>query len=187
MLGFDAGTAALLSTVASVAGLILVPLMGALSDRIGRKPLLIAAAISLIVLSYPLFLIMQSGTPWAGAVSTIGLGVILALILGVHAAAAAELFPTHTRQTGLSIAYSITAAIFAGTVPYVLTWLIAQTGNQMMPAFYLILVGLIGLAAVLTMKETKGSNLFGDEDTKPAATLPARTDGARAALDKTMP
>jgi MHS family proline/betaine transporter-like MFS transporter len=153
VLGFDAGTAALLSTAASVAGLILVPLVGALSDRIGRKPVLIAAAISLVVLAYPLFLIMHSGTSWAGIVSTIGLGIILALILGVHAAAAAELFPTRTRQTGLSVAYSVTAAIFAGTVPYVLTWLIAQTGNEMMPAFYLILVGLVGLAAVLSMKE----------------------------------
>jgi MHS family proline/betaine transporter-like MFS transporter len=76
------------------------------------------------------------------------------------------LFPTRTRQTGLSVAYSITAAIFAGTVPYVLTWLIAQTGNQMMPAFYLILVGLIGLAAVLSMKESKGRDLMSDEDIK---------------------
>ncbi|MCT9870586.1 MFS transporter [Paenarthrobacter aurescens] len=164
VLGFDAGTAALLSTAASVAGLILVPLVGALSDRIGRKPLLITAAISLVVLAYPLFLIMQAGTAWAGIVSTIGLGVILALILGVHAAAAAELFPTRTRQTGLSIAYSLTAAIFAGTVPYVLTWLIAQTGNDMMPAFYLILVGLIGLAAVLSMKESKGKDLLSGDD-----------------------
>lgn len=187
VLGFDTGTAALLSTAASIAGLILVPLIGALSDRIGRKPLLIAAAISLIVLAYPLFLIMQSGTPWAGAVGTIGLGIILALILGVHAAAAAELFPTRTRQTGLSIAYSITAAIFAGTVPYVLTWLIAQTGNQMMPAFYLILVGLIGLAAVLTMKETKGSNLFSEEDAKPTNNVTTETEGTRAVVNKAMP
>jgi MHS family proline/betaine transporter-like MFS transporter len=181
VLGFDAGTAALLSTAASVAGLILVPLVGALSDRIGRKPLLIAAAISLVLLAYPLFLIMHSGTSWAGIVSTIGLGIILALILGVHAAAAAELFPTRTRQTGLSIAYSVTAAIFAGTVPYVLTWLIAQTGNEMMPAFYLILVGLVGLAAVLSMKESKGKDLLGEEDiqtsspqTAPAANTPIR-------------
>lgn len=175
VLGFDAGTAALLSTAASVAGLILVPLVGALSDRIGRKPLLIAAAISLVVLAYPLFLIMHSGTSWAGIVSTVGLGSILALILGVHAAAAAELFPTRTRQTGLSVAYSITAAIFAGTVPYVLTWLIAQTGNEMMPAFYLILVGLVGLAAVLSMTESKGKDLLGEEDihTAPRQAAPA--------------
>ena len=177
VLGFDAGTAALLSTAASVAGLILVPLVGALSDRIGRKPVLIAAAISLVVLAYPLFLIMHSGTSWAGIVSTIGLGIILALILGVHAAAAAELFPTRTRQTGLSVAYSVTAAIFAGTVPYVLTWLIAQTGNEMMPAFYLILVGLVGLAAVLSMKESTGKDLLGEEDiqTAPRQTAPADT------------
>lgn len=181
VLGFDAGTAALLSTAASVAGLVLVPLIGALSDRIGRKPILIAAAISLVVLAYPLFLIMHSGTSWAGMVSTIGLGMILALILGVHAAAAAELFPTRTRQTGLSVAYSVTAAVFAGTVPYVLTWLIAQTGNEMMPAFYLILVGLIGLAAVLSMKESKGKDLLGEEDIQKASrqTLPAANTPSR--------
>lgn len=157
-------SAALLSTVASIAGLILVPLFGAVSDRIGRRPLLIASAVLLIVLAIPLFLVMQSGAPWAGFVSTLGLGIILALILGVHACAVAELFPTRTRQTGLSIAYSVTAAIFAGTVPYVLTWLIAQTGNTMMPAFYLVLVGLIGLVAVMTMKETKGIDLLRTED-----------------------
>lgn len=164
VLGFDARTAALLSTAASVAGLILVPLAGVLSDRIGRRPILIIAAVSLVVLAYPLFLIVQSGTAWAGAISTVGLGVILALILGVHAAAAAELFPTRVRQTGLSVAYRVTAAIFAGTVPFVLTWLIAQTGNHMMPAFYLVLVELIGLAAVLSMKESKGRDLMGEED-----------------------
>ncbi|MFJ5955949.1 MFS transporter [Paenarthrobacter sp. NPDC092416] len=177
VLGFDAGMAALLSTAASVAGLVLVPLVGALSDRIGRKPVLVAAAISLVVLAYPLFLVMHSGAAWAGIVSTIGLGVILALILGVHAAAAAELFPTRTRQTGLSIAYSVTAAIFAGTVPYVLTWLIAQTGNEMMPAFYLILVGLVGLAAVLSMKESKGKNLLDEEDLRAAGTPSRATQG----------
>ncbi|WP_258142167.1 MULTISPECIES: MFS transporter [unclassified Arthrobacter] len=150
--------------------------MGALSDRIGRKPVLITAAVSLVVLAYPLFLIMQTGTAWAGVASTIGLGVILALILGVHAAAAAELFPTRTRQTGLSIAYSVTAAIFAGTVPFVLTWLIAQTGNDMMPAFYLILVGLIGLAAVLSMKESKGKDLLSED----AADLQSPGTPARA-------
>ena len=49
-------------------------------------------------------------------------------------------------------------------MPYVLTWLIAQTGNDMMPAFYLILVGLIGLAAVLSMKESKGKDLLSGDD-----------------------
>lgn len=164
VLGFDAGTAALLSTVASIVGLVLVPLCGIASDRVGRRPVLIVAAVALIVLAVPLFLVMGSGTAWAGFIGTLGLGVILAIILGVHAAAAAELFPTRTRQTGLSISYSITAAVFAGTVPYFLTWLIDRTGNTLMPAFYLIFVGVIGLVAVLSMKETKGIDLLNGDD-----------------------
>src|SRR6185312_15110606 len=115
-------SAALLSTVASITALVLVPLFGAWSDRIGRKPLMVSSAVLMIVCSYPLFAIMQLETPWAGTVSTIGLGVILAIVLGVHAVTVAEIFPTRTRQSGLSIAYSVTAAIFVGTVPLVLTW-----------------------------------------------------------------
>lgn len=74
---------------------------------------------------------MQSGTQWAGFVSTIGLAMILSTILGVHAVTVAELFPTRTRQSGLSIAYSVTVAIFAGTVPFLMTLLISKTGFQM--------------------------------------------------------
>ncbi|WP_232668767.1 MFS transporter [Pseudonocardia sp. TRM90224] len=159
-LGFTAAGAAWFSTSASLAALVLVPLCGALSDRIGRKPLLTGASVLLIAASYPLFLVMRSGAPWAGLVSTVGLGVILAIILGVHAVTVAELFPTRTRQTGLSVAYSVTAAIFAGTVPYLLTLLISRTGNQMMPAFYLIVVGVVGLVTMLTIRETRGINLL---------------------------
>lgn len=162
-LGFTASRAALLSTSASIAALILVPLCGILSDRVGRKPVLIAASVLLIVTSYPLFMLMHSGAPGSDVLSTIGLGIILAMILGVHASAVAEMFPTRTRQSSLSIVYSVTAAIFAGTVPYLLTWLIARTGNQMMPAFYLILVGALGLLTLLTMRETVGIDLLADD------------------------
>ncbi|MDJ0357320.1 MFS transporter [Paenarthrobacter sp. PH39-S1] len=163
VLGWTASSAALLSTVASITAIILVPIFGSMSDRYGRKPLLIGSAALLVIFSYPLFAIMQSGTPWAGMVSTVGLGIILAIILGVHAVTAAELFPTRTRQSGLSIAYSVVAAIFAGTVPYVLTWGIAATGNTMLPAIYLILIGVVGLGTMMTIKETKGIDLLRDD------------------------
>lgn len=122
-IGFDAGRAALLSTLASALGLIVVPLAGIASDKLGRKPVLMTAAVALTLLAVPLFLLMQSGASWASFVSTLGLALILAIILGTHAVTVVELFPTRTRQTGLSIAYAVTAALFAGTAPYVLTWL----------------------------------------------------------------
>lgn len=179
VIGMSTELAALLSTVASVTALILVPCFGALSDRWGRKPLLAASAVLMVTASYPLFLVMQSGTPWAGFVSTVGLGMILAIVLGVHAVAVAELFPTRTRQSGLSIAYSVTAAIFVGTVPYILTWVIAETGNIMAPAFYLILIGLLGLATLMTMRETKGIDLLASDglESPDTALSPAIREG----------
>lgn len=100
----------------------------------------------------------------AGFISTFGLASILSLILGTHAATVAELFPTRTRQSGLSIAYSIAGAFFAGTLPYINTWLISVTGNHMIPAYTLMVVGGIGLITLFTMPETAGRNLLHESD-----------------------
>lgn len=162
--GFDPGRAALLSTLASALGLIVVPLAGIASDRVGRKPVLYTAAIALTVLSIPLFLLMQMGTGWSAFVSTLGLALILAIILGTHAVTVVELFPTRTRQTGLSIAYALTAALFAGTAPYLLTWLIDRTGNELVPGYFLAVVGVIGIITVVSIPETRGVRLIKEQD-----------------------
>ncbi|MGO1909706.1 MAG: MFS transporter, partial [Brevibacterium linens] len=173
-LGFDAGRAALLSTLASALGLIIVPLSGIASDRLGRKPVLMTAAISLTVLAIPLFMLMQVQSEWAAFVSTFGLAFILAIILGTHAVTVVELFPTRTRQTGLSIAYALTAALFAGTAPYALTWLIDSTGSMLSPGFFLAVVGVIGIITVVSIPETKGVDLLKDDDLESPATVSAR-------------
>lgn len=167
-IGFDAGRAALLSTLASALGLIIVPLAGALSDRVGRKPVLMTAAIAQTALSIPLFMLMQSGEEWAAFVSTLGLALILAIILGTHAVTVVELLPTRTRQTGLSIAYAVTAALFAGTAPYVLTWLLGETGNLLVPGFFLAAVGVVGIITVLSIPETRGTSLIKAQDLETA-------------------
>lgn len=163
-IGFDAGRAALLSTLASALGLIIVPLAGIVSDRVGRKPVLIVAAIALTVLSVPMFYLMTVGEDWAVFSSTLGLALILAIVLGTHAVTVVELFPTRTRQTGLSIAYAITAALFAGTAPYVLTWLLDTTGNMLVPGFFLAAVGIVGTVTVLSIPETRGIPLLKEQD-----------------------
>jgi MFS transporter, MHS family, proline/betaine transporter len=168
-LGHSAESAALLSTFASLLGLILVPAFGRLSDRIGRKPVMVGAAVALLVTAIPAYLLMQTGMVGT-AVAALGLAVILSAILATHAVWSAEIFPTRTRQGGLSIAYNVSAALFAGTVPFLMTVLISVTGSILVPGPYLMVAAVIGLVAALSMRETAGSSLLQAQDLGAAAT-----------------
>ncbi|AUI60183.1 MFS transporter [Amycolatopsis sp. BJA-103] len=162
-LGHSAGDAALLSTVISLLALVLVPAFGRLSDRVGRRPVLLGAGIALFVLATPAYLVMRTGLTgtWIGGLT---LGVVLAAILGTYAVWSAEIFPTRTRQGGLSIAYNLTAALFAGTVPYLMTVLISATGSTLVPGPYLMAAAAVGLVAAFSMRETAGKSLSQTED-----------------------
>ncbi|MFE3176394.1 MFS transporter [Amycolatopsis sp. NPDC059090] len=162
-LGHSSGSAAALSTVISLVGLFLVPFFGRLSDRVGRRPILIGAGVALFVLATPAYLLMRTGLvgTWIGGLA---LGAILAAILGTYAVWSAEIFPTRTRQSGLSIAYNITAALFAGTVPYLMTVLISATGSTLVPGPYLMVAAAVGLVAAFSMRETVGTPLLHKED-----------------------
>lgn len=162
-LGHASESAATLSTVISLLGLVLVPVFGRLSDRVGRKPVFVGANAALLVLSVPAFLLMRTGLVGMWVASLL-LGVILAAILGTHAVWSAETFPTRTRQSGLSIGYNLTAALFAGTVPYVMTVLISTTGSTLVPGPYVMVFALVGLGAALSLRETAGCTLLRPED-----------------------
>ena len=85
-------------------------------------------------------------------VAALGLAVILSAILGTYAVWSVETLPTRTRQGGLSIAYNVSAALFAGTVPFLMTVLIATTGSLLVPGPYLMAAAAIGLVAALSMR-----------------------------------
>jgi MHS family proline/betaine transporter-like MFS transporter len=181
-LGHSAESAALLSTCASLLGLVLVPAFGRLSDRIGRKPVMVGAAIALLIAATPAYLLMQTGMTGT-VVAALGLAVILSAILGTHAVWSAEIFPTRTRQGGLSIAYNVTAALFAGTVPFLMTVLISVTGSLIVPGPYLMVAAVIGLVAALSMRETAGSSLLRADDLGGTATEGTDARPARPTAD----
>jgi MHS family proline/betaine transporter-like MFS transporter len=177
-LGHSADNAALLSTAISLLGLALVPAFGLLSDRVGRKPVFVGATAALLVFSTPAFMLMGTGIvgTW---IAGLLLGVILAAILGTYAVWSAEVFPTRTRQSGLSISYNLTAALFAGTVPYLMTVLISATGSTLVPGPYLMVFAVGGLVAALSLRETAGSALLHPEDVAQPVPAEARVpDGA---------
>ena len=113
-------------------------------------------------------MLMNIGTGPALFTSTLLLALMLAVVLGTHAVTVVELFPTRTRQTGLSIAYALTAALFAGTAPYLLTWLIDLTGILLLPGFFLVIVGVVGIVTVWSIPETRGTSLIKAQDLETA-------------------
>lgn len=146
-------------TLASLTALILTLPFAALSDRVGRRPMLIAGTALFVVFAYPLFLMITSGSLPAVLTAHCLLAAIEAVYISAAVTAGVELFATRVRYSGFSIGYNIAVAGFGGTTPYVLTWLTARTGNVMVPAFYLMAAAAVSLAAVLVMKETAGRSL----------------------------
>ena len=137
-------------------GLVLVPPLGALSDRVGRKPLLLTACACFALLTYPLFVLMNTGNLVAAILAHLALAVIEAIFISTSIAVMTELFPTRVRYGGYSIGYNFSVAIFGGSAPFLATWLISVTGNPLSPAFYVIFAAVATLLTVLMRSEPSG-------------------------------
>jgi MFS transporter, MHS family, proline/betaine transporter len=149
------------NTIGLIAMVIAVPFWGALSDKVGRRPLLMASAISIGLLSYPLFSLMAGGSGLALVLPIqILFGILLALYSGAGPAAISEIFPTHLRSTWMSSGYALAVAIFGGFAPFVATWLIQATGSPVSPTYlYLLPAAAISLLVIWSLKETSGTRL----------------------------
>jgi MHS family proline/betaine transporter-like MFS transporter len=135
--GVPARTALGINTVAMAVSLLVLPLAGIASDRLGRRRVLLAGSAAMALLTVPLMSVMargQTGGVFAGAV---GLSILVSVCGGVMPAAMAELAPWRVRCTVLSVAYNIGVALLGGTTPLVAAWLLARTGVTLAPAWYL--------------------------------------------------
>ncbi|TVT22712.1 MFS transporter [Amycolatopsis acidiphila] len=147
-------TSTLIIICVEIVQMALIAPLGALSDRIGRKPLLLTAAIGYIVLSYPSIKLMQSGNL---ALLIVGFGVVallLVLMLAVIGSTFPAMFPTRVRYGSFAIGYNVSTSIFGGTCGVIVTALIHGTGNEDWPAFYLMIAAAIALVPILRIPET---------------------------------
>ncbi|MEW5810451.1 MAG: MFS transporter [Actinomycetota bacterium] len=147
-----------ISAAIAVALVVLLP-CAALSDRIGRRPLLISACVLFLIGAYPLFLMINSRSFTAVAIAHCLLAAIIAIYMSAVVTAGVELFATRVRSSGFSVGYNIASAGFGGTTPYVVTWLTARTGNHMLPAFYLAVAAVLSLVVVMFLRESAGRPL----------------------------
>jgi MFS transporter, MHS family, proline/betaine transporter len=164
-LHFDHTTALLIVLVVMVVMMALTVVMGRVSDRIGRRRLIMAGTVGFLVLSIPCFLLIQNLTIGAIAGGVLVLGLVLTCFTGTMPASLPALFPTRIRYTGLSIGFNIAVSLFGGTTPLIVAGLIAVTGSVMMPAYYLMFAALCGGLAVLFMGETARRSLKGSPPT----------------------
>ncbi|MGP3534791.1 MFS transporter [Microbacterium sp. RD1] len=158
--GLDESTGLLLTLVIMVGMLLANPWVGLLSDHIGRKPILTAGCVAFITLSVPAFLMMQAG----GILTVLGV-VLLSLIFtcftGVIPSTLPALFPTTVRNGALGISYNLSVSLFGGTTPLIVTALIAATGNNLMPAYWMMFAAVVGIVALWRITESAGRPLPG--------------------------
>jgi len=129
-------------------------LMGHVSDCVGRRRMLLTACVLFIVLTIPLFTLLDTPSFALIVLVEIVFGVMLTLNDGTLATFLSELFPTSVRYTGFAVSFNTANALFGGTAPFVATWLIDVTGSSMAPAWYLVAVSVLALTAMLGTRET---------------------------------
>ena len=149
---------------ATIVTTILIPIMGALSDKVGRKPLYIWGTILMILYAFPYFWLIHQGSITLLVIATIiGLGVIWAPITAVLGTMFSEIFSAKVRYTGISLGYQIGAAVAGGTAPLVATALLIRFNDSYVPvAVYIIFTALISLVSILAMKDRRTEELDDD-------------------------
>ncbi len=149
------------NTLGLIALIIGIPIMGHLSDRYGRRPLLLICCAAFIILPWPLFKYLSSGNvPLAVLILIqIAIALLISLYSGAGPAAIAEIFPTHRRSTWMTTGYALAVAVFGGSAPYLSIWMIKTFGTPIAPVWYLIASAVVSILVILSLKETAFDDL----------------------------
>jgi MHS family proline/betaine transporter-like MFS transporter len=154
-------TSEVLQIVVMAVCLILIPVIGKLSDRFGRKIIVRLGSIALIVLAVPSLLLIRAESVSAILAGLLIMGLSLICFSATMPSTLPSLFPTAIRAGALSIAFNISVSLFGGTTSTVMKALVGATDNLMWPAFYLMAAGVIGIIAIHKVPESNGKALWG--------------------------
>jgi len=139
--------------------MVLVVPVGALTDRVGGKRLLMIACVGFLVLSYPAIRMIASGSIPLAIGGLLILGLLLVLLLGAQPSMLPAQFPTRVRFGGFAVGYNVSTSAFGGTAPLAVTWLVSVTQNDSMPGYYLIAAAAVAFVPIYMMRRTTGRPL----------------------------
>jgi MHS family citrate/tricarballylate:H+ symporter-like MFS transporter len=152
VLKLDATDALVVTFCVGLSNFILLPVMGALSDRIGRWPLLVTFTVLTLLTAYPVLSWLVGAPSFGHMLATeLWLSVLYASYNGAAVVALTEVMPPHVRTVGFSLAYALATAIFGGFTPLVSTWLIKVTGDHAAPGWWMSGAAACGLFATVLL------------------------------------
>ncbi|MEU3330375.1 MFS transporter [Glutamicibacter creatinolyticus] len=153
-LHLDATRSYLATTVALVTYIGFIFITGMLSDKFGRKRVLMSASVLFVLFTVPAFMLLDTGNFLLIILVQIALGAMLTLNDGTLPSYLAEMFPTRVRYSGFAVSFNLSNALFGGTAPFMATLLIAASGNLLAPGWYLMAAAVVSLIAVACSVET---------------------------------
>ena len=147
--------ALLIAVISNIGFALTIIPAGMLSDRIGRRTVMVVASCLLLILALPLLKVLQaeSATLAIKALVVLIAGGLVGILAGPGPAMLSEMFPTRVRYTGLGLAYSLSNALFSGCAGLIITGLIKQTGNVDIPAWYVMTTAIVSIAALMTLNK----------------------------------
>jgi MFS family permease len=168
VLHLTSGDSLVVTLCVGASNLLWLPVMGAFSDRVGRRPLLVACTVLMILTAYPAMVWLVAGpTFWKLLTVELWLSFLYGSYNGAMVVFLTEIMPADVRTAGFSLAYSLATAIFGGFTPAISTYLIQVTGNRAVPGLWLAFAGACGLVAALVARaqpaETGQSLLLREE------------------------
>lgn len=152
-LNFDKEQTHLAESVTLAVYILLIFGMGHLSDKFGRRHMLIIASVGFILFTVPLFMLLDGATLIAVIAIEVAFCIMLTANDGTLATFLAETFPTKIRYTGFALSFNLANAIFGGSAPFIATWLVKVTGSNMAPAWYLVGISVFALIGMIAAKE----------------------------------
>lgn len=158
-LGYDAALSSTITTITLVVYIFLIFLSGRISDKFGRKRMLITACVGFIVLTVPAFMLLNTMNFWVILITEIVMCAVLTINDGTLASYLTETFPTNVRYSGFALSFNFANAIFGGSASYISMWLIQLTGNNLAPAWYMVVIAAIALVAMILSHEHTGKDL----------------------------